>query len=100
MKSNYKDLSTYPGGSIVAQGLADLAAGELTEAGLVVLVARPRLSGLGFEIPVPAGTPMECDHALFSALEDRLGAGAHAAYNALIQSVVSFANSYAPGAVT
>jgi hypothetical protein len=94
------DLSMYPGGSIVAEGLADLAAEELTEAGLVVLLARPRLADLGFEIPVPAGTPMECDHALFTALEERLGAGAHAAYNALIQSVVSFANSYEPGAKT
>ena len=100
MSPNGRDLSGYPGGSIVAQGLADLAAGELTEAGLVVLVARPRLSNLGFEIQIPAGVTIDSDHALFTALEERLGSGAHAVYNALIQSVVSFANSYALGSKT
>lgn len=34
------------------------------------------------------------EHQLFTMLGKRLGRGAHAEYNALIQRIVSFANAY------
>ncbi len=89
-----KDLSALPGGDLVAQGLADLERGALTQAALLVLVAAPRLRDLGLAVPQsphPIGLP---EHALFALIERTHPRGAHAAYNALIGRVVSFAQAY------
>lgn len=88
------DLSIYPGGEGVAQGFADLERGVLTEAALLVLVAAPRLRRLGFRVAPPPNPPAIPEHALFEAVEARLGRGAHAAYNALLVRMVSFADAY------
>lgn len=94
MSSSAQDLSPYPGGDMVAKGLDDLKNGVCSEDALLVLVASPRLIALGFEIPTldTRGSP---EHALYAEIVSRRPIGAHAAYNALIQKVVSFANSYA-----
>jgi hypothetical protein len=81
-----------PGEDLVTQGLADLAKGILSESALLVLVAGPRLRGLGIEVPEwPLDQPYE--HALYSLIEERLGAGAHSHYNSLIRRIVSYAHA-------
>ena len=88
------DLSMFPGGDLVSKGLADLGTGVLSEEALLVLVASPRLTGLGFEVPIPADVPQPFEHRLYELIEDRMERGAHSAYNALIRRVVSFAQTY------
>ena len=88
------DFSTFPGGDLVKSGLTDLGNGVISESALLVSLAGPRLRGLGLEVPYLPMTDESYEHRLFSALEIRLDNGAHAAYNALIGRIVSFANSY------
>jgi hypothetical protein len=81
-----------PGEDLVTQGLADLAKGILSESALLVLVAGPRLRGLGIEVPQwPLDEPFE--HALYSLIEERLGTAAHSYYNSLIRRIVSYAHA-------
>jgi hypothetical protein len=87
-----RDFSGLPDGDLVSKGLSDLEMGDQTEEALLVLIARPRLRGLGISIPLPTVDVPE--HALYSAIEERCPDGDHAAYNALIQRIVSFANAY------
>ena len=94
MSSNGESLCVYPGRELVAKGLDDLERGLQTEESLLVMVAGPRLRGLGIEVRDLAFVPTPYEHALYEAIEARLPRGAHAAYNALIQRIVSFANSY------
>ena len=81
-----------PGEDLVTQGLADLAKGELSESALLLLVASPRLRGLGIEVPErKLSEPYE--HALYSLIEERLGTGAHSYYNSLLRRIVSYAHA-------
>jgi len=89
-----EDLARYPGGDLVSKGLADLRAGECTEEALLLLIARSRLTALGFEVPVLPDVPVPYEHTLYEAIEKRLPGGAHAAYNALVARIVSFALAY------
>jgi DNA-binding transcriptional regulator YbjK len=89
------DLSLYPGGDLVAKGLADIEAGHVSEEALLVLLASPRLAWLGIEVQEVPGVPEPYEHELYRRLEARLGRGAHSAYNALIRRIVSFAQTYA-----
>jgi hypothetical protein len=82
-----------PGGEIVEQGLSDLRSGLLTESALVCLLARTRLRGFGIDVPAVDLSPETPEHRLYSLLEERLGRGAHSAYNALIRRIVSFARA-------
>ncbi len=93
-KSNVDVLGIYPGGDLVAKGLQDLQDHIISEEALLVLVASPRLRGLGIQVPEAKDAPLPYEHALYSAIERRVPQGAHAAYNALIQRVVSFSDSY------
>lgn len=88
------DLSGYPGGDLVEKGLADLGFGAVTEASLLVLIARPRLIDLGFEVPDLPEVPRPREHVLFERIEERCPRGAHAEYKALIARLVSFENSF------
>jgi len=81
-----------PGEDLVTQGLADLAKGILSESALLVLVAGPRLRGLGIEVP-ERQLDQPYEHALYSSIEERLGAGAHSYYNSLIRRIVSYAHA-------
>lgn len=92
----WEGLRRFPGGDLVAKGLADLSNHVHSEEALLVLVAEPRLRGLGFKVPPASGIPLPYEHALFTAIEDRNPDGAHAAYNAVIGRIVSFANAYCP----
>jgi len=76
-----------PGADLIAEGIADLAAGRDTIAALVVAVGAPRLSDLGLKIP---STPAQPEHRLYAKLASEDEDGAHARYNALIRRLVSF----------
>lgn len=89
------DLGKFPGGDIVAEGLADLAAGRLSVHALAVLVASPRLTALGIVVPQIAKAPSNCEHELYEMIARNRARGAHAAYNAIIDRLVSFASAYA-----
>ena len=81
-----------PGEDLVTQGLTDLAKGVLSEGALLVLVAGPRLRSLGIQVPEwKISEPYE--HALYSLIEEQLGAGAHSYYNSLIRRIVSYAHA-------
>ena len=83
-----------PGGDLVAQGLADLEAGNLSEYALLVLVAEPRLAPLGIiprkNVPAPSH-PIE--HALYTLLEEKYGDDAYGRYNSLLRRMASFAHA-------
>lgn len=88
------DLSPYPGGDLVARGLEDLRRGIASEEALLMSVAAPRLRLLGFDVPELPNPPSIPEHALFEALERRADRGAHMAYNALLDRVLSFVRTY------
>ncbi len=74
------------------QGLADLMAGQLSDAALLLLIAAPRLKRLGIQVPTRnVAGPYE--HALYTRLEQRLGNGAHSYYNSLLRRIVSYARA-------
>ena len=81
-----------PGAELVEQGLEDLANDRITELALLVLIAAPRLKGLGIDVPDrPSSRPHE--HQLYDRLEQRLGTDAHSQYNSLIRRIVSFSRA-------
>jgi hypothetical protein len=84
---NVMDLSTLPGGDLIAEGLADLAIGRESAAALLVLIGAPRLGRLGLQIPAP---PVAVEHRLYALLAVTDADSAHARYNALIRRLVSF----------
>ena len=90
------DLSSLPGGDLVARGRADLAAGRESVESLLVEIGAPRLRRLGLELPEPTGRP---EHRLYELLaQDGLDGShgsnrsdtAHGRYNALVRRLVSF----------
>lgn len=81
-----------PGADLVAQGLADLVRGEVTDYSLLVLIAAPRLRRLGIAIPERM-FPEPCEHLLYSRLEERFGRDAHSRYNSLIRRIVSYSQA-------
>jgi hypothetical protein len=88
-----------PGYELVSAGLADLADGRESEAGLLVAMAAPRLRRLGFDVPEGGGE--RPSHRLYELLSeadqgdqaDWRARGAHSRYNALVARVVSFARA-------
>jgi hypothetical protein len=94
MSNPKPDLAIYPGGDLVSKGLNDLGKGQLSIEALLVLVASPRLTALGFEVSKPRDAPKSPEHALYEMLESIHDRGAHSEYNALIRRIVSFAQSY------
>jgi hypothetical protein len=83
------DLDALPGGALVRQGLADLAAGRQSVAALLIDIARPRLIELGIvprTSPPPADEP---ERALYRLLRSE-GGDAYSRYNALIRELISF----------
>ena len=82
------DLSPFPGGDLIRQGLEDLAQGRQSEAALLVLIGAPRLRRLGFNIPETGIWPPE--HKLYDLLAQSDPDSAHSRYNALIRRLVSF----------
>jgi hypothetical protein len=79
-----------PGHELVSEGLADLAAGRETEAGLLVAMAAPRLRALGLEVPSVEGEMPS--HRLYELLCEA-DENPHSRYNALVARMVSFARA-------
>lgn len=90
------DFRAYPGGDLVTQGLADLAAGVESVPALLVAVGAPRLRSLGVILPLHVVDNPE--HRLYRALAARAGTAAHSEYNALVRRLVSFERALACGA--
>ena len=82
------DFERLPGGSLIREGLDDLAAGRETDASLLVLIGAPRLRRLGLAIPAESRPLVE--HRLYERLRATHGDGAHSHYNALVRLLVSF----------
>ena len=82
------DLTSYPGGDLIRQGLEHIAQGRESEAALLVFIGAPRLRRLGFKVREPEGGPPE--HRLYDLLSSSDPDSAHSRYNALIRRLVSF----------
>jgi hypothetical protein len=80
-------LAAYPGGELVAQGLADLAAGHETIASLLVSVGAERMREAGLAVPPGLG---DAERRLYDLLARDGADAAHSRYNALIRELVSF----------
>ncbi len=81
-----------PGGDLVRQGLADLAAGRVTAEALLVSIGTTRLGQLGVTVPHPLD---EADHRLWELLAGDGADSAHSRYNALVRRLVSFERALA-----
>ncbi|MFQ3168499.1 MAG: hypothetical protein ACI8QI_001048 [Limisphaerales bacterium] len=79
-----------PGAELVAEGLADVAAGRESVAGELVKLGSPRLRDCGVEIDVSRDDALEADRRLYRLLGATHGHEAHSQYNALIRQLVSF----------
>jgi hypothetical protein len=80
----------YPGGDLVAKGLADLASSRETIEALLVSIAAPRLRGLGVAVAAAYPNP---EHALYERLAREDSDSAHSRYNALLRRITSFASA-------
>lgn len=76
-----------PGADIVAAGLADLHRGVASIDALVVSIGAPRLTALGFDVPV---VDPDADRVLYRRLAAEDADSAHGRYNALVRRLVSF----------
>jgi hypothetical protein len=77
-----------PGGDLIDQGLADLAAGTESVEALLVSIGAERLRRAGLVVPDAFSTRPE--HRLYELLAASDPDSAHARYNALIRRLVSF----------
>ena len=80
------ELDRLPGGDLIARGLADLARGHETIEALLVATGAPRLRRLGYDVPT-LETP---EHRLYELLVRANPDDAHARYNALLRTLISF----------
>lgn len=85
------DLTAFPGGDLVQEGLADLARGADTIPALLVSIGAPRLRRLG--LPVPGSIVPSPEHRLYERLAESAPDSAHSRYNALVRRLVSFENA-------
>jgi hypothetical protein len=80
-----------PGADLVERGVADLAASRESESALLVAMAATRLRAVG--IDVPDRGIAQPGHRLYALLAAEHSTGAHAAYNALVGRMSSFARA-------
>lgn len=85
------DLTGFPGGDLVEEGLADLARGVETIPALLVSIGAPRPRRIG--LPVPEGVYPAPEHRLYEKLAETDPDSAHSRYNALVRRLVSFENA-------
>lgn len=81
-----------PGADLVQVGLDHLAAGEVTEASLLVSVAASKLTELGIVVTDPLP---DASHRLWALLAEDDPDAAHGRYNALVRRLVSFERALA-----
>jgi hypothetical protein len=85
------DLAAFPGGDLVAEGLADLERGRETVPSLLVSIGAPRLRRIG--LSVPEGVIPSPERRLYDLLAESDTDSAHTRYNALVRRLVSFENA-------
>ena len=85
------DLTAFPGGDLVQEGLADLAKGVESVPALLVLIGAHRLRRIG--LPVPETVIASPEHRLYEKLAETDPDSAHSRYNALVRRLVSFENT-------
>ena len=83
-----------PGADLVELGLADLRAGQETEAALLVSIGAPRLRRAGIVVHEPID---DAEHRLYALLQRSSGDAAHGRYNALVRRLVSFERAVGRG---
>jgi hypothetical protein len=84
-------LTHLPGGELISQGLADMAAHRLSPGACLIAIARTRLSRAG--LPIPAGYDIpEPEHQLYELLGKEPG-DTYSRYNALIRQLISFSQA-------
>lgn len=81
-----------PGGSLVAEGLADLREGRESVPALLVSIGAPRLRAAGVDVPMALAQP---EHRLYARMCAAHGNAAHSRYNALVRRLVSFERALA-----
>ena len=86
------DWHAFPGGDLVADGLADLAANRDTVAAALVSIGAPRLRFLGV---IPARVLPDPELRLYELLATEHQDAAHGRYNALVRRLVSFERAVA-----
>lgn len=84
----------FPGAHWIVAGLTDVARRQTTQASMAVLVAKPRLIGLGFVFGDGGFDVQDPESALYTILSKQHGDDANAAFNAIRQELVSFANAF------
>src|SRR5687767_8749373 len=82
-----------PGGEILDKGLKDLHGGVRSAEALLVLIAAPRLTRCGIQIPVSGSDPGLPEHELFRHLAAEHGAEAYRHYRSLLRRLVSLENA-------
>jgi hypothetical protein len=82
------DLERFPGGELIVEGIADLGAGRVTIAALLVTIGADRMRRAGLEIPHHEVEDPEI--RLYQMLAASDSDSAHSRYNALIRRLVSF----------
>ncbi len=88
-----EDLADLPGAELVLPGLREVRQPGVTECGLLVLIAAPRLQRLGLEVPDRPDIPQPYEHRLYELLEETHGDGAYSRYNSLIRRLTSFSSA-------
>ena len=76
-----------PGAELVEKGVDDLRRGVESVEALLVSIAAPRLTALGYDIGSPLVSP---EHRLYELLSREDARSAHSRYNALVRRLVSF----------
>jgi hypothetical protein len=91
------DLSALPGGDLVTEGLADLAAGRRTPPTWLVQIGAQNLRRAGVDVPVSTGVSSSGfpEDELYEMLRQRDPRSAHSEYNALLRRLVSFERALA-----
>lgn len=79
--------ASLPGGSLVREGLSDLARKKHSVSALLVQIGSPRLRALGLEIAQPEEN---VEHQLYDLLAAEDSDSAHSRYNALLRTLISF----------
>lgn len=85
-------MNNLPGGDLIESGLEDLRRNMDSIPALLVSIGAPKLTALGFNVPVPIANP---EVQLYKRLSEDIPEAAHSRYNALIRRLVSFEHAAA-----
>lgn len=84
-----EDWLQFPGGEIIAEGLADVAVGRVTPAACAVWIAEPRLRRAGL-LASSLATPIIDPELTLYRLLSRASEDGYSRYNAILRRLVRF----------